>query len=426
MDKEHRMLEAKTLKAQGYKQYEIAEILKVTDRTVRNYLSKPATPRKIPKRKSLLDAFKPFIKSIIEDQPFYNCMILYDRLKAQGYQGKISILRDHVAQVRNEVLREAVIRFETEPGRQAQVDWKEYRRDTGNGRREKIYAFVMTFGYSRKSFVMHTKSMKQSFFEACHVKAFEYFGGVPKEILYDNMKTAFVCDAEGRFYPNKRLLALANHYGFVPKRCRIRRPQTKGKVERTIGYLVENYWPRVKDLDVSVEELNETVRAWLTSVDKNILRDFGESRNERFSKEKPYLNPLPAVRFEYRHREELLVNRESCITYRTNRYSVPPEYIGQMLTLQVDPLTNEADLQKEGFTIRNIVLESAGAKKRVMLPEDEQAINQLWMKQFLKRNRNGEGNSRSRTQDQPSVEIRNPADYDQYFHTAEEETVCTR
>jgi transposase len=185
MDKEHRMLEAKTLKAQGYKQYEIAEILKVTDRTVRNYLSKPATPRKIPKRKSLLDAFKPFIKSIIEDQPFYNCMILYDRLKAQGYQGKISILRDHVAQVRNEVLREAVIRFETEPGRQAQVDWKEYRRDTGNGRREKIYAFVMTFGYSRKSFVMHTKSMKQSFFEACHVKAFEYFGGVPKEILYD-------------------------------------------------------------------------------------------------------------------------------------------------------------------------------------------------------------------------------------------------
>jgi hypothetical protein len=268
--------------------------------------------------------------------------------------------------------------------------------------------------------------MKQSFFEACHFKAFEYVGGVPKEILYDNMKTAFVCDAEGRFYPNKRLLALANHYGFVPKRCRIRRPQTKGKVERTIGYLVENYWPRVKDLDVSVEELNETVRAWLTSVDKNILRDFGESRNERFSKEKPYLNPLPAVRFDYRHREELLVNRESCITYRTNRYSVPPEYIGQMLTLQVDPLTNEADLQKEGFTIRNIVLESAGAKKRVMLPEDEQAINQLWMKQFLKRNRNGEGNSRSRTQDQPSVEIRNPADYDQYFHTAEEETVCTR
>ncbi len=78
----------------------------------------------------------------------------------------------------------------------------------------------------------------------------------------------------------------------------------------------------------------------------------------------------------------------------------------QMLTLQVDPFTDEAELQKEGLTIRNMVLEPIGAKKRRMLPEDEQAINQLWMKQFLKRNRNGKGNSRSRTQEQATVEIR--------------------
>jgi hypothetical protein len=136
------------------------------------------------------------------------------------------------------------------------------------------------------------------------------------------MKTAFVCDAEGRFHPNKRLLALAHHYGFVPKRCQIRRPQTKGKVERAIGYLAGNYWPRVKDFDLSVEELNETVLTWLTEVDKDTLRDFGESRNERFAKEMPYVNPLPAVPFDYRQPEELLVSRESCITYPTNRYSV--------------------------------------------------------------------------------------------------------
>jgi hypothetical protein len=263
-------------------------------------------------------------------------------------------------------------------------------------------------------------------FEACHVLAFAYFGGVPKEILYDNMKTAFVCGAEGRFQPNKRLLALATHYGFIPKRCQIRRPQTKGKVERTIGYLVGNYWPRVKNLDLSIEELNETVLAWLNEVDKNILRDFGESRNARFAKEKQHLNPLPAVPFDFRQPEELLVSRESCIMYRTNRYSVPPEYMGQMLTLKVNPLTDEAELKKGGLTIRNMVLEPAGAKRCRMLTEDERAISELWLKQFLKRNRSGKGNSRTRTQDQPTVEIRHPGDYDQYFRTDEEEAVCTR
>lgn len=230
---------------------------------MRNYLNNPATPRKIPKRKSLLDAFKPFIKSIIKDQPFYNCMILYDRLKRKGTKEKYQFyVITSRGGIRKEILREAVIRFKTELGRQAQVDWKEYRRNTGTGRKEKFYAFVITFGYSRKSCLLPTKSMKQSLFEACRVKAFEYFGGVPKEILYDNMKTAFVCDPEGRFHPHKRLLSLANHYGFVPKRCQIRRPQTKGKVERTIGYLGGNYWTRVKDLDLTVKELNETVLAW--------------------------------------------------------------------------------------------------------------------------------------------------------------------
>lgn len=418
------MLKAKNLKAQGYKQREIAEILGVTDRTVRNYLKYPATPRKIGKRKSLLDPFKPFIRSIIQEQPFYNCMILYDRLQSQGYEGKISILRDFIAQIRKEFLREAVIRFETEPGRQAQVDWKEYRRDTGTGRKEKIYAFVMTFGYSRKSFVMHTKSMKQSFFEACHVKAFEYFGGVPKEILYDNMKTAFVCDPEGRFHPNKRLLTLAAHYGFVPMRCQVRRPQTKGKVERAIGYLAGNYWPRVKDLCLTLEELNETVLQWLTSIDRNSLRDFGESRNERFRHEKEYLSPLPAVPFDYRQPEELMVNRESCITYKTNRYSVPPAYMGQILTLKVNPLTNEAELQFSGNPIRNIVLEPAGARKRRMLPDDEEAINELWMNQFLKRNQRVKRKSPSIGQHE--VEVRHPGDYERLFTETAENTVCTR
>jgi len=424
MDKEHQMLKAKNLHAQGYKQKEIARIIGVTDRTIRNYLSNPATPRKIPKRSSLLDPFKPFIKSIVEKQPYYNCMILFDRLISQGYTGKISILRDYVAMLRKEILTEAVIRFETEPGRQAQVDWKEYRRKKQNGRKDKIYAFTMTLGFSRKPFIMHTKSMKQSVLEACHVKAFEYFQGVPKEILYDNMKTAFVCDAEGRFHPNKRLLALANHYGFVPKRCQIRRPQTKGKVERTIGYMVGNYWPRVKDRDLSLDELNETALNWLKAINQNILRDFVESRNDRFEKEKPYLTSLPAVAYDYLEPHELIVSRESLITYETNRYSVPPEYIKKTVTLKIDPLTNQGELLFEGKTIRETTLKPKGARKRIMLPEDEKAINEVWLKQFLKRQSNQKRKRQSN--EHQEVEIRHPGDYEKLFAEKEEDVVCTR
>ena len=102
-------------------------MLGVTDRTIRNYLRYPPSPREKPKRTSLLDPYKPFIESIIKEQPYYNCVLLYERLKRRGYLGKISILRDYVAKVRTQVVAEAVIRFETEPGQQAQVDWKEYR-----------------------------------------------------------------------------------------------------------------------------------------------------------------------------------------------------------------------------------------------------------------------------------------------------------
>ena len=101
----------------------------------------------------------------------------------------------------------------------------------------------MVLGFSRKAFVHFTTRMDSATLLACHALAFAYFEGVPREILYDNMRTAFHPDDEGIWRPTKRLLALAVHYGFTPKRCRVRRPETKGKVERTIGYLDSNFWP---------------------------------------------------------------------------------------------------------------------------------------------------------------------------------------
>jgi transposase len=405
------MLLAHQLKNQGYKQHQIAEKLEVTDRTVRNYLRKPASQAERKARSSKLDPYKPFIGSILNEEPYYNCVILYERLLSLGYTGRISILRDYIAKARKKIITEAVIRFETEPGRQAQVDWKEFRRIGPEGQKEKLYAFVMLMGYSRKAFVMFTRSMKQSVLLYCHIAAFEYFGGVPHEILYDNMKTAFVCNSEGFWRPNKRLLSFANHYGFVPRRCQIRRPQTKGKVERAIGYLDINFWPRVKNHVFGLDALNEAVMKWCHHIDQKELHDFRETREARFARERVYYKEPPARHYDYRDPQEVLVSRESRITYQTNRYSVPPDFIGEWLTLKIDPMSNMADLVAGKRIIRSMKLEVTGSRRLIEIPEDIKALHELWQKQQSRRLKI---QKRKHRRQEPQVDVRTPGSYDKF------------
>lgn len=378
MDKEHRMMKAEILQGEGLKQREIAEMLGVTDRTVRNYLKGRPHSESRPRRPSKLDPFKPAIDAILEGNPSYNRGILIERLARMGYSGKISILRDYARGVARRLQQQAVIRFETEMGWQAQVDWKEFGKQTVDGRETKLYAFVMVLGYSRKPFVCFTTSMDQPTMLACHVLAFAYFGGIPHEILYDNMRTAFAPDAEGVWQPTKRLLALAAHYGFTPRHCRIRRPETKGKVERTVGYLGNNFWPRMEGVALSLGELNAGVGAWLKDICIKPLADFGESRAERFERERKELKTVPSVAFDIRTPVPLTVSRESFIQYETNRYSVPPEYIGSILTLRVHPLHREVELELPGRGIRRFELLAPEARGKVVIESDRAELQKRW------------------------------------------------
>lgn len=408
MDKELRMLEARTLRADGLKQREIADQLGVSDRTIRTWLKNPPRPRKKPIRISKLDPFKDFINSIIKEEPYYNCEVLLDRLFSMGYTGKISILRDYVAVIRKEIITQAVIRFETEPGYQAQVDWGEFRRTRPDGSKEKLYAFKMTLGFSRRSFVIYTRSMTQDILFACHILAFIYFGCVPKEILYDNMKTAFIRDSDGVWRAHKNLLSFANHYGFIPRRCRVRRPETKGKVERAIGFLRSNFWPRVKDTVWDLDELNQAVITWLKSVDQKKLRDFNQTRLERFETEMPYMRCLPDHHFDYRKFEPVMVSRESYIIFETNRYSVPAEYIGKQLDLRVDRMNGTGEILDGNHSIRHIVLYKKGEKLKNTRPEDRESVKELWLKQ-RQRKRKAKMTVKKSEND---VSVRNPAEYD--------------
>lgn len=422
MEQEHRMLDARILQAQGYTQVQIAQMLHVTDRTIRNYLKSMPRGRKRPVRASKVDRYKAMIDETLEGNPQYNSELLFERLVHLGYLGKKSILKDYVARVRRKLLTQAVMRFETEPGLQAQVDWKDFGRQIVDGRQRKLYAFVMVLGYSRRAFVHFTTATDSATMLACHLLAFEYFGGVPHEILYDNMKTAFVYDTAGVWKANKRLAAVAAHYGFTPKRCQVRRPETKGKVERTIGYLGGNFWPRMDQGSLSLAELNEQVTGWLATVDAKVLAEFCESRNERFIRDRAALRALAADQCDIRDEVPVMANRESMIRYQTNSYSVPPEYIGETLSLKVHPLKPEAELVGPRGAIRLVALAPAGARQRVMFPADQQAMRRRWEKDRTRATIRRTPRKRQ-LQPEVDVQVRSPSEYESFTGGAGSE-VC--
>jgi len=403
------MHQAQVLAKEGYKQYRIAEILGVTDRTVRNYLSgnspKPG-PRK--KRKSKLDHFKSHIRSVLEEEPLFNCEVLHRNLKAMGYTGGISILRDFAKETRDEIQREVVRRFETQAGYQAQMDWKVLPKEHWRG----ISAFVMVLGYSRTPYVRFTSDMTSGTLLACHQKAFEYFGGIPQTVLYDNMKTAWVYNGD-EWKTNSRLLEFASSYGFSPRRCAVRRPQTKGKVERFIDYLSSNFLAEARRNDLkTIEELNDAILPWLAEVQQKELRDYQESRAERYEVEKSFLQPFPPEgTFDYRDSIQLIVSREGSVTFKTNKYSVPPELVGKKLTLKIDALSQRGEILNGTESIRQFNLLPAGSRQKDIRNEDREALFALWEKQ---RKKSTKKPARKQQEEQTIVDIRNPAYYEQF------------
>ncbi len=403
------MHEAQMLKQQGKKIFEIAQAIGKSERMVHYYLSEPSRPRKKRVYESKLDPFKPYIDTILEDDPSINRMVLLRNLKKQNYTGGITILRDYAAVKSAEICKKAVIRFETEPGYQAQVDWKELGMQMVDGQYRKLYAFTMVFGYSRAPFVIHTTSMDQATVLMCHVLAFKYFGGVPKEILYDNMKTAFIySSAEEKWKPNKHLLSLAIHYGFTPRRCQVRRPQTKGKVERFIHFYAHYFWVEYKGQTLFMDALNETVLNWISEISKAVIRELGESRADRFQHEKQYLTPLPAGDFDCRRVQSVQVSCESLVQVKSNWYSVPPVFIGKTLTLRIDPLSNMAEITNGQEAVRTFLLHTEERNQRDYLQEHRDALIELWLKQRQPRKVH-------RISREPNVTVRHPGQYDKLF-----------
>ena len=227
------------LHAQGKSIRQIAELTEHSRNTIRKYLRSREMPvaKPRPQRASKLLLFTADLQAWM-DEGIFNCEVLLEKLQAKGYTGQRSILREFIRRFRPPKRPKAVMRFETGPGEQAQVDWGECKYKDVDGRDKRVYVFVFTLGYSRDQYVEFVTRADISTFLRCLIHALEYFGGCPLTMLFDNMKTVVLERNEDKapvWHPLFAEFALT--MGFRPRLCRARRPQTKGKVENGVRYV---------------------------------------------------------------------------------------------------------------------------------------------------------------------------------------------
>lgn len=320
----------------------IARELGISRGTVTRVLAQVQAQRSEPgpaplprsRRRSRLDAYEPILQELLARYPDLTAMRAWQELQARGFQGRYTIVRERLRRLRPRPSPLPVQRFETLPGQQAQMDFGVYDLDFCREGRRRVYLFSYLLGYSRRQYLRFVEAMDLTTTLREHVQAFHYLGGVARTCLYDNFKAVVLRhDADGPWY-NPKFLAFATHYGFKPQACRVRRPQTKGKVERRFSF-VESSLLNGRTFD-TLTHLNEVTLWWLANIaDVRILRDFRAAPLERYEHERPHLLPLPACDFDtalvvYRH-----VNVEGFVTYRLNFYSVPWSYIGQVLPVRI-------------------------------------------------------------------------------------------
>ena len=282
------------LAAEGYSIRKIASLTGHSRNTVKKYLQSEEIPKRKPSplRPSKLDPFKPLLYYLVVEKKVENCEVLLRKLREHGYKGGKSILKDYVKTLRPPKEPPAVMRYETFPGEQAQVDFGECKFKDASGNVKKLYCFVMTLSYSRDMYVEFVPRATAETFIQCHIRALIYFGGAPRRILYDNAKIIRIgTDANGRPLWHSLLLDLSKICGFLPTLCRPYRPQTKGKVESGIKYVKRNFWPAREF--TNLEDLNQQALAWCQEVAARRHGTTGERPCDRRKEEK--LLPLPEI-----------------------------------------------------------------------------------------------------------------------------------
>ncbi len=285
-----------------------------------------------PMRPSMVDPYLVFIRETLDQHPRLRATRIDQMARDRGYTGSVCQLRRAVARLRPQ-MREPFLRLETFPGEQAQVDWAHFGPVPVGRARRALSCFVMTLSYSRALYLEFFFDQTMENFLRGHVRAFQTWGGCPRQILYDNLKSA-VLERRGvqiRFHP--RLLELSGHYHFAPRACQVRAGNQKGRVERAIRYVRDSFWAGRSF--TTLAECNRQAWLWRDQVAhrRRWPGQDGRTVEEVFRDEQPRLLPPPLHPFHTDRIEAVCTRKAIYVRFDLNDYSIPPEGVGRPLTL---------------------------------------------------------------------------------------------
>jgi len=315
----------------------IARQLHIHHYSVERVLRQEGVPVIGNARQSIIDLYLPFVRETLEKFPTLTASRLYIMCKERGYTGGPSHFRYLVGHHRPRPVAEAYLRLVTLPGEQAQVDWGHFGHlEIGRARRP-LMAFVMVLSWSRRIYLRFFLDARMENFLRGHVGAFEAYGGLPRILLYDNLKSA-VLERQGdaiRFHPT--LLEFAGHYRYEPRPVAVARGNEKGRVERAIRYIRDAFFAARTFVDL--DDLNRQAEAWcLGQADDRLCpQDKTLTVREAFAQEQPRLLTLPANPYVTDERMAVSVGKTPYVRFDLNDYSVPHTQVRKTLTVVADP-----------------------------------------------------------------------------------------
>jgi len=362
------------LHRQGLTVSAIARQTGLDRKTVRRYIAAGVEmPQYGPRalRVCVMDAFASYVTERVQQYPGLSERRLLREIQELGYSGGRTALGDLLRRVRPAREPGFEIRFETPAGRQAQVDFAHFNVlfEDAPAERRSVWLFSLVLGHSRYLWARFVEHQDLQTVLRCHIEAFEHLGGVPREILYDRMKTAVLGEPEQRhIIYNAKLVALAQHYGFAPRACKAYRAKTKGKVERPFRYIRQDFFLARSFRNLA--DLNAQLRQWLDTVANRRLH--GTTQQvvaEHFSRERPTLQGLPAAMFNAVIRLERRVSHDGLVSVGGNYYSVPD--CTRRRVLEVHSLAHEVQIFEDGQLLAvHPVLE--GRRRSSVLPGHRQ------------------------------------------------------
>jgi len=318
-------------------------------------------------RPSKLDPYRAKIQQLVIGQGLSAVRVL-EELRALGYAGGHSILKEYVHTIRPRSRTLPTVRLETPPGELAQMDWSPYSLLLGREERV-VQAFSLVLAYSRYLFMRFALQTDLATLERLHSEAFQHLGGVVSRISYDNMTTVGRHRGPGEIWLNPQFEQFARSYGFAIEILPPGRPRLHGKVERPFAYLEGNFLAG-RSFD-SLDHLNAKLARWLEQANQRLHGTTRERPIDRLALERSYLKGLPGQPPELARLLERKVQSDFSVVVSTNRYSVAPRYVGRWATVKLYHQHIEVVIDSETVARHPLLAASYG---RSLLPEHQAAF----------------------------------------------------